>query len=717
MLNKLGQISLRNKIVAMVIAPVIGLLFFALGMLVEKFEQYYQMNKVDNYTHYIIKSSQLVHELQKERGASAGYLGSSGKKFANKLKSQRELTDTKLKSYLEFAKDFDISDFSKNIQDSYQNVNSNLKNISTMRSNIDSMKITTKEALRYYTNINQSIIGSITELNLLSSDREVSNLATATYNLLSAKENAGIERAVLSNVFSKGYFTTELYNKFLDLVSAQSIHLKAYNVAITDREKEQEIYKKYMTNELISKVKYYRGIALSKREKNDILSKIKSELGYGGIIHVFKNYLLRGHLKYINTFDVKFANFEKLIADYRALAHVSAPEKERILIIENTFKAYRDNFLFSIDNRDKGDSIAMLDKKIKISDGPAVKALDELTNKMLGVEAEEWFDIATKRINALKSVENELLKSLESEVESVKNMALLSFSIFLAIIIIVLLVTAISIIKTISKVVDSVNVLKDRTIEIRKSSDELSYSSSTLSEMANDQAASIEQISATLEESTNQVSANTIHTNEASVLSDETNDLANVGHRDIKGLLDSMQRISDSSAKISHIIKAIDEIAFQTNLLALNAAVEAARAGEHGLGFAVVAEEVRALAGKSAEAAKETSMIIEESQKEVDTGKNVASKTNESFTNILDKINKTNELIKDIAIASRDQSEGIKQINDAILTVDKATQKVAMSSEDFKLSASELEQIAKEAFDNLEIVADLIGLDVHDVRG
>jgi methyl-accepting chemotaxis protein len=698
----------------MVIPPVIGLLFFALGMLVEKFQEFHQMGKVDSYTQYIVKSSQLVHELQKERGASAGYLGSNGNKFGSKLSSQRSLTDTKLNEYKKFIENFDVSIFSENIQNSYRSVNSQLHKISSIRTQVDSLNISTKKALGYYTFINGTIIGSITELNLLSSDRDVSNLATATYNLLSAKERAGIERAVLSNVFSKGYFTQELYNKFLDLLSGQNLHLKAYNVAISTREQEKSVYKQYMTNELISKVEYYRGIALSKREKNEILSKIKSELGYGGIIHIFKNYILRGHDKYIDKFDVKFKSFENLIASYRAFDNLSTQEKEKLAIVEKTFISYRDNFLFSIDNRTKGDTISQLDKKVKISDGPAIKALQELTGKILGVSAESWFDISTKRINALKNVENELVKSLQAQVVSVKHMALLSFVTFLVVIFIVLIATLMAIIKTISKVVDSINILKSSTLDVKKSSDGLSSSSGILSEMANDQAASIEEISATLEESTSQITSNTLHTDEASHLSEESNKLAIEGHKDIKGLLESMERIGESSDKISNIIKAIDEIAFQTNLLALNAAVEAARAGEHGLGFAVVAEEVRALAGKSAEAAKETSNIIEESQKEVVTGRDVASKTNESFSKILEKIEKTNNLIKDIAVASRDQNEGIKQINDAILTVDKSTQKVAMSSEDFKLSASQLESISQEAFQNLEVVADLVGLEIKE---
>ncbi|WP_295065626.1 methyl-accepting chemotaxis protein, partial [Sulfuricurvum sp.] len=158
----------------------------------------------------------------------------------------------------------------------------------------------------------------------------------------------------------------------------------------------------------------------------------------------------------------------------------------------------------------------------------------------------------------------------------------------------------------------SVTTIRDGAMQITSASDQVAASSSSLAQGASEQASSVEEVSATLEESTAINSQNVDNARQADILAKNANDSARAGYEKGEQLSRSMHAITESAAKISGIIKAIDQIAFQTNLLALNAAVEAARAGEHGLGFAVVADEVRNLAQRAAAAAKETSDIIEE---------------------------------------------------------------------------------------------------------
>ena len=146
------------------------------------------------------------------------------------------------------------------------------------------------------------------------------------------------------------------------------------------------------------------------------------------------------------------------------------------------------------------------------------------------------------------------------------------------------------------------------------------------------------------------------------------NDSAKTGYQKGEQLSKSMHAITESAAKISGIIKAIDQIAFQTNLLALNAAVEAARAGEHGLSFAVVADEVRNLAQRAAAAAKETSDIIEEVVGQIKEGNEIAHATHTSFKEIVEQSKKVSDLIGEISIAGKEQSEGMAQINQAMGT-------------------------------------------------
>ncbi len=179
-------------------------------------------------------------------------------------------------------------------------------------------------------------------------------------------------------------------------------------------------------------------------------------------------------------------------------------------------------------------------------------------------------------------------------------------------------------------------------------------------------------------------------------LADATRASAETGGTHMKGMVEAMNSIKASSDSVAKIIKTIDEIAFQTNILALNAAVEAARAGEAGAGFAVVAEEVRALAQRSATAARETSDQISASRQRADHGVQICGQVAGSFDDILGKSRELNTLVAEIATASEEQTTGIEQINQAVSQMDKTTQATAAQSEETAAAAEELSAQAVE---------------------
>ncbi|MDD2370350.1 MAG: methyl-accepting chemotaxis protein, partial [Sulfuricurvum sp.] len=233
----------------------------------------------------------------------------------------------------------------------------------------------------------------------------------------------------------------------------------------------------------------------------------------------------------------------------------------------------------------------------------------------------------------------------------------------------------------------------------------------SLAQGASEQASSVEEVSATLEESTAINTQNTDNARQADILARNANDSAKAGYEKGEQLSHSMHAITESAAKISGIIKTIDQIAFQTNLLALNAAVEAARAGEHGLGFAVVADEVRNLAQRAASAAKETSVIIEEVVGQIKEGNQIALATHTSFQEIVEQSKKVSDLIGEIAIAGKEQAEGMGQINQAMGQVDQVTQQVAANSEEAAAAAEELNAQATSMMETVRILAKMVGME------
>jgi methyl-accepting chemotaxis protein len=219
---------------------------------------------------------------------------------------------------------------------------------------------------------------------------------------------------------------------------------------------------------------------------------------------------------------------------------------------------------------------------------------------------------------------------------------------------------------------------------------QVSSASQNLAAGASEQASSLEETSASLEEMSSMTRRNAASATEANGLARAARQAADAGANDIQAMSQAMAEIKTSSDDIAKIIKTIDEIAFQTNILALNAAVEAARAGEAGAGFAVVAEEVRALAQRSALASRETAEKIDGAITKTAQGVQISDQVAKRLAEILDKVRQVDGLIGEVATASNEQSQGVQQINTAIGQMDKVVQTNAASAEESAAAAEEL---------------------------
>ncbi|WP_447981025.1 methyl-accepting chemotaxis protein [Achromobacter kerstersii] len=245
-----------------------------------------------------------------------------------------------------------------------------------------------------------------------------------------------------------------------------------------------------------------------------------------------------------------------------------------------------------------------------------------------------------------------------------------------------------SLTRTVAEVRRSVN-------EINTGAAEISSGNTNLSSRTEEQAASLEETAASMEELATAVKQNTEHAHQANALAAESRGVAMRGGDAVHQVVETMARISDSSRRIAEIVSVIDGIAFQTNILALNAAVEAARAGEQGKGFAVVAGEVRSLAQRSAQAAREVKDLIEQSTSNVDSGAEQVRQAGETMHEIVSSVQRVTQIMAEITEASTEQSIGIDQINRAVTQMDDVTQQNAALVEEAAAAASSLEDQAK----------------------
>jgi len=599
---KLKNMTLIWQIIFISGIPLVATIFFATTLITNEYFSYKNTSKLDAALSLSFAATDLVHELQKERGLTAGYIGSKGVKFNNKILDQQRLTDTKIATLKNIFSNSDLSVFTKEFSEPLKNGMSHLENILVHRDNVRALNITFKEGTSFYTKLIAKYLKSISSVGAESADAELSALTGALSYFLNAKELAGQERAVVNGILARNIaIKKEVLSKWNSLYYGQSTLMDSF-LALA-KEETKQFYKSTVQGEAVKKVKHYRSIVSNK----------------------------------------------SLTGDFK-------------------------------------------------------------------IEPSNWFQASTDRINLLRKVsvsqmnliENQTKKLIEEGRNNLYFNLILALSVIVLVLIIVFFVSR-NLNRFFTKAIEN---LSESNAQIVSASDQIASSSTSLADGASAQASSIEQISATIEETSAIIEQNAQNARQASDLAVDADKAALTGNERIQNLMKAMVNITDSSEKIAKIIKTIDEIAFQTNLLALNAAVEAARAGEHGLGFAVVAEEVKNLAGRSATAAKETAEIIEASIEQVKGGNEIASQTNEAFGDIVSKIKKTSDLISEISVSAKEQSDGMTQINSAITQVDQVTQHNASTSEEAAAAAEELNAQTHTMLDTVGEIGSMVGIDV-----
>ncbi len=248
--------------------------------------------------------------------------------------------------------------------------------------------------------------------------------------------------------------------------------------------------------------------------------------------------------------------------------------------------------------------------------------------------------------------------------------------------------------RAVQKLGETMQEVAESAANASSSSEQLASASEAIASGAQEQAASLEETSASLEQITAAVRQSADNAQQAAQLAASSKDSALQGQEVVAKAITAMSEINVASAKISDIISTIDEIAFQTNLLAVNAAVEAARAGDEGRGFAVVASEVRSLAQRSAVAAKEIKVLIQDSLRKVEAGSVLVNRSGETLQGIVGSVKRVTDIVGEIAAASAEQSSGIDQVNSAMTQMDQVTQSNSAQTEELSATAESLSEQA-----------------------
>ncbi len=717
----LTRLSIKQKLILIMSIPLLVVILLAAKLTYDSYTYNDSLKNLEKVVVLSTKIGALLHETQKERGMTAGFLGSKGKKFAQKLPAQRENTNDRISDLKTFLNDFDTKIYGKEFVSSLDLGLRNIDQMGNIRNQVSSQSIATGSAISFYTKTNSILLNLISSITKLSNSAKVSQDIVSYMNFLLSKERAGIERAVATNTFARDNFAPGMKSKFYTLIAEQNAYLDAF-IKVSQKE-SKEFYTKTVQGSAVEEVERMRKIALYSNKDSNF--NVEASYWFDQItqkinkLKIVENYLADKLTKTIIS-EEDIARQEMIIFGILSLIGIALTlilartiAFAILLDVDLVKKGLTDFFAFI--NYEKDDiHLEIVESKDEL--GMMSKIINENINKTkANIQADRdlianTIEVANKinkgsldsRISAnsnnpalqsLKQIINEMLETLNLNIENVMNV-LNSYS-KLDFRPTVQDNNLEGIIKALEEDVNSLGkVITETLVENKKSGMILSQNANTLSNnmdmisnAANDQAGRLEETAAALEEITANITNNTQTTLEMALYGNKVKDSVKNGQILAENTTKAMEEINEQTSSINEAITVIDQIAFQTNILSLNAAVEAATAGEAGKGFAVVAQEVRNLANRSAEAAKEIKSLVESAQDKTLDGKKAATNMIDGYEALNININKTIELIDNVTNASKEQSSGITQINDAVNNLDKITQQNATS-------ASEADSIA-----------------------
>ena len=450
------------------------------------------------------------------------------------------------------------------------------------------------------------------------------------------------------------------------------------------------------------------------------LADMKTALGYGGMIHQFKNYVLRRTPERAQKTHAGIARFKETVAAYRRLG-INSREDVALTAVSEVVGEYEANLKMVEKLVAQGKTTNEIDAVVKVDDGPALQGLRALEGEFVRARDEKTleFVVAKKKIISLATsntimtgfilltvvivltwfTHRRMLRPLNEMVACMRDLAEGNNNVE---------ITALGRTDEMGEMASAVEVFRANaqslsdiietitlaTQEVTAAAKEISAGSMDLSQRTEHQAASIQETSASMAQVAAMVSQNARNASEASQLSSAAQQVAEKGRGVVDGAVKAMDEIASSSSRISDIIVVIDEIAFQTNLLALNAAVEAARAGDAGRGFAVVATEVGKLARRSSDAAKDIKDLIDTSEQHVRQGVNLVDETGASLLEIVNSVRDVAVLISDIAVANKEQTSSIQEVKTAVTQMDEMTQQNSALVEESAAATRALEDQA-----------------------
>jgi methyl-accepting chemotaxis protein len=647
-------VTIKLKLIILLVIPTTGILFLGIQGFLQSSTVAAQMREIEELSNLAVKISQMVHETQKERGRTAGFLGSKGEKFQAELPAQQAEADRKIAEFNKFMADFDAEHYGQEFKAALTAATRDLGQITSNRQAIMNLSMSTKDAIGYYTKMNGRFLNTIHTITGQSRNAELTVAISAYVSFLKGKERAGIERAVLSGTFANGAFEPGVYKKFIALVTEQNTYFDDFQLAASGD--LVAFYDEKMQAPAVAQVQTYRQAAYEHATQGEF--GVDAGVWFDTItqkINLLKE--VEDNLSDSLGAQASSARHTAVTGQWffagLSLGIVAISVLGGVVVIRSVIGPIRE-------------IIARL-QDIAQGEGDLTKRVDEERKDELG-ELGQWFNRFVERVHDI-----------------------------------------------IAEVAGSTSEVASAATQIAASSEEMAVSLGNQRKQVDEISSTIADMSGSIVEVARKSSEASSNAQESGQVAQAGGDVVNQtieGMRSISAAVTasatSVRELGSRGEQIGQIIDVINDIADQTNLLALNAAIEAARAGEHGRGFAVVADEVRKLADRTTKATDEITGSIEAIQtetsqavermnagtEEVDTGMIKAGEAGESLNKIVTRAADVSSMIQAIASAAEQQSASSEQITRSIDSVNASS---AQASEGAEQSAMAANQLSKKA--------------------
>ncbi len=420
----LNNLDIRYKLLLLLVFPVVVVIAFSGYVVTEKWQQYSRAEALHNSYQYSIKLSNVIHAMQKERGLTAGFVSSSGRSFLDALKQQQQQTDEQVAllqrgGFHVLLRSSDPT-IKKRVGDLMRRLGSRLS-WRMEAEQLDKHPLFTK-----YTNFNRDAIHLIQAMGDTADDAELIRLNRIYGNLLWIQEYAGQERGVVNGILAAGVVGSKAIVEVSGYVAKQTLLIDELKELLWHPVDVETV----LNDPSVAEVDRMRAMLLLRVEKMDVLNELQSIIGYGGFIHQFKNYVIRGDRLSRDSVIVRYQQVQHSLGRYRQFRPLSEDEAAAIDDIQTTLDIYHNNLLIVEEMRRAGASLSAIDQQVMVDDSSVIEAIFFLGNGIPDVSADRWFVSATKRIDLFKVLSDDLkqvsLRYIKEKREQARSVLMLT---------------------------------------------------------------------------------------------------------------------------------------------------------------------------------------------------------------------------------------------------------------------------------------------------